>query len=257
MSSVRNRSSGIHSPECKALQVVGPQLKNAIQYDIDDLSLQLLSRDIVNVDNFEDFTNQMISTHQRASNLLRVLQSRVGQNPMNYAMFISILENKSPRGYYHSVISELNRALTNAHTHAGDLYGSSTANHIDSGTTNTSETINLRKYYGYIIIFTGINIVMNIILRLVIVDGAMVTAATAAQVLLYVGFIFILMLGVIMKDKDTIEAGIFGLGLTVGITVFLGIILFAILTIAQDGLSRADQILKPKECHPPELIKLI
>ena len=91
---------------------------------------------------------------------------------------------------------------------------------------NTSESLNLRKYYGYVIIFTGINIVMNIILRLVIVDGAMVTAATAAQVLLYVGFIFILMLGVIMKDrlKDTIEAGTFGLGLTAGITVFLGII---------------------------------
>ena len=226
MSSVRNRSSGVHSPEYKALQVVGPQLKNAIQYDIDDLSLQLLSCEMITVDNYEDFTNQMISTHQRASNLLRVLQSRVGQNPMNYATFVSILENKSPRGYYHSVISELNRALTNAHTHAGNLHGS-TANQIDSGATNTSETLNVRKYYGYVIIFTGINIVMNIILRLVIVDGAMVTAATAAQVLLYVGFIFILMLGVIMKDENTIEAGTFGLGLTVGITVLLGII-FAI-----------------------------
>ena len=232
MSTVRNRSSGLNSPEYKALQVVGPKLKNAIQYDIDDLSLQLLSCGIITVDNFEDFTNQLISTHQRASNLLRVLQNRVGQNAMNYATFISIIENKSPRGYYHSVISELNRALlTNyAHVHAGDLHGS-TANQIDSGAMNTNETLNLQKYYGYIIIFTGINIVMNIILRLVIVDGAMLTAATAAQVLLYVGFIFILMLGVIMKDKDTIKAGTFGLGLTVGITVFLGIILFAILTI--------------------------
>ena len=226
MSSVRNRSSGVYSPEYKALQIVGPQLKNAIQYDIDDLSLQLHSCEMITDDNYEDFTNQMISTHQRASNLLRVLQSRVGQNPMNYATFVSILENKSPRGYYRSVISELNRALTNVHTHAGDLHGS-TANQIDSGATNTSETLNLQKYYGYVIIFTGINIVMNIILRLVIVDGAMVTAATAAQVLLYVGFIFILMLGVITKDENTIEAGTFGLGLTVGITVLLGII-FAI-----------------------------
>ena len=135
MSSVRNRSSGVHSPEYKALQVVGPQLKNAIQYDIDDLSLQLLSCEMITVDNYKDFTNQMISTHQRASNLLRVLQSRVGQNPMNYATFISILENKSPRGYYRTIISELNRALTNANTHAGDLHGSSAANQIDSGAT--------------------------------------------------------------------------------------------------------------------------
>ena len=144
---------------------------------------------------------------------------------MNYAMFVSVLENKSPQGYYHSVISELNRALTNAHTHADDLHGS-TANQIDSGAMNTSETLNFRKYYGYVI-FTGINIVMNIILRLVIVDGAMVTAATAAQVLLYVGCTFMLMLGVITKDENTIEAGTFGLGLTVGITVLLDII-FAI-----------------------------
>ena len=227
MSSIRSR---VDSPECRALQSVGPQLKNAILHDIDDLSLQLHSCGMITDDNYGDFTNQMISAHQRASSLLRVVQNRVGQNPVNYATFVNILENKQPRGYYRSIISELNRALTDPHTYASGSH-SGTGNQTDNGATNTNENLNLQKYYRYVIIFTGINIVMNIILRLVIVDGAMVTAATAAQVLLYVGFIFILMLGVMMKDENTIEAGTFGLGLTVGITVLLGII-FAIITMA-------------------------
>ena len=226
MSSVRNRCSGVDSPEYKTLQRVGPRLKNAIQHDIDDLSLQLHSCGMITDDNYEEFTNRMISTHQRASSLLRVVQSRVGQNPLNYATFVNILENKQPRGYYRSIISELNRALTDPHTYASGFH-SGTENQTNTGATNLGENLNIRKYYRYVIIFTVINIIMNIILRMVIVDGAMVTAATAAQVLLYVGFIFILMLGVMMKDENTIEAGTFGLGLTAGITVLLGII-FAI-----------------------------
>ena len=228
MSSVRNRCGfGADSPEYKALQSVGHQLKNAIQHDIDDLSLQLHSCGMITDDNYEDFTNRMISTHQRASSLLRVVQSRVGQNPVNYATFVNILENKQPRDYYRNIISELNRALMDPHTYASGLH-SDTENQTNTGATNLNgENLNLRKYYCYVIIFTIINIMMNIILRMVIVDGAMVTAATAAQVLLYVGFIFILMLGVMAKDENMIEAGTFGLGLTVGITVLLGII-FAI-----------------------------
>lgn len=220
-------SFGIDSPEYKVLQILAPQVKSAIQHDLHDLSLQLLSCGMITEDNHEDFSNEIIPTYQRASKLLRVVQSRVAQNPLNYATFVSVLENKGPHNYYQSVLSQLSHTLMDESTHHGSTSTQLTI--MDQKLDGDSQS--LHKYYWYIVIFTLINFLLNIIVRIVIAEDGMIKAVTASQILLYLAFIFIFVLGVVMKDQNTIEIGIFGFGLSVGIIILVGIIMIVCMSI--------------------------
>ena len=102
---LRHRS-GYGSIEYKVLQSLAAQLKNAIQDDLNDLCLQLHSCNLITNDNYDDCTNLMVPSYQRASQLIRIIQNRVYEYPINYATFISVLENK-PGGYYHNIFYQL------------------------------------------------------------------------------------------------------------------------------------------------------
>ena len=70
-------SSGNESCEYKVLQSVAAQLKNAIQDDLNDLCLRLHSCNLISNDNYDDCTNLMVPSYQRASQLVRIIQNRV------------------------------------------------------------------------------------------------------------------------------------------------------------------------------------
>ena len=64
---------------------------------------------------------------------------------------------------------------------------------------------------------------VNIVVRIFITDTGMVIAATATQFLMCFMCFFILVLGVILKDEETIKIAAFLYGLIAGIIVFVGI----------------------------------
>ena len=217
-------SSGNESCEYKVLQSLAAQLKNAIQDDLNDLCLRLHSCNLITNDNYDDCTNLMVPSYQRASQLIRIIQNRVCEHPINYVTFISVLENK-PGGYYRSILSLLSDAMKNP-----DLFINSSTQHVDQSEFQTGHeasaaggNLNLHKYFWYFVMFTGINIVVNIIIRIFIKDTGMIIAATAPQFLMCFFCFFILALGVILKDEETIKIAAFLYGLIAGIIVFVGI----------------------------------
>ena len=108
-----------------------------------------------------------------------------------------------------------------------DLYNlSSTAQHMSQSvfTCVGGDSLNLHKYYWYIVLFVCINFIINIIIRVVISDApGMVMAATAAQVFLFLYFVFVFSLGVIFKDENIAQVATFTYGLSAGIIIFMGI----------------------------------
>ena len=206
-----------YSPEYRVLQKLAPQVRKAIQYDLPDLSLHLMSCGMITEDDHEDFTNEMTSTHLRASNLLKVVQSRVSQNPLNYATFVSVLEGKGPRNYYQSILSQLSHALMDESAHSTDA---SLLMKLDLG---ANKQWSLHKYYRNIIIFTLIHFLLNIIIRILLEDDVMVLSVTAAQIFLSLYIVFMFVLGVVIKDVVIIEAVIFGLGVSIGVFIFVGL----------------------------------
>ena len=215
-------SAGIESREYKILQSLTPQLKNAIQHDLNDLCLHLHSCNLLTNDNYDDCTNLMIPNYQRASQLIRIIQDRVCEHPINYATFISVLENK-PDGYYRSILSQLSDAMKNSDLYTSFNSSAQYVNQSESQTGAAGDNLNLHKYFWYFVIFTGINIVVNIVLRIFIPNTGMVIAASAAQFLLCFMCFFILTIGVILKDEETIKMAAFMYGLIAGIIIFVGI----------------------------------
>ena len=167
----------------------------------------------------------MVPNYQRASQLIRIIQDRVCEHPIIYATFISVLENK-PGGYYRSILSQFSDAMKNPDLHTSSVQHVNRSEFL-AGAAGDNLHVNLHKYFWYFVIFTGINIIVNIIIRIFIPDTGMVIAASAAQFLMCFLCFFILALGVILKDEETIKIAAFLYGLIAGIIIFVGIIIIS------------------------------
>ena len=69
----------------------GPQLSNAVQLDISELSGELLSKGLITSANRSNLNNPMIGVGHRASELVSMIRTRVDLDAMNFHYFIETL----------------------------------------------------------------------------------------------------------------------------------------------------------------------
>jgi hypothetical protein len=93
------------SREYKLILRLTPELKTAIQDDLEDISNHLLSCGMITQDNHEDFTNCYKPTHTRAASLIRAVQNKIRIDCRYFSKFVKILEKN--KQYYSSILQRL------------------------------------------------------------------------------------------------------------------------------------------------------
>lgn len=101
ISSVTNSES----PEYRLIVRLTPELRTAIQDDLQDISDHLLSCGMITQDNHEDFTNCYKSSHTRAAGLIRAVQNKIKLDRRYFLKFVKILEKN--KQYYSSILQKL------------------------------------------------------------------------------------------------------------------------------------------------------
>ena len=92
-------------PEYRLIVRLTPELRTAIQGDLQDISDHLLSCGMITQDNHEDFTNCYKSTHTRAASLIRAVQNKIKLDCHHFSKFVEILEKN--KQYYSSILQKL------------------------------------------------------------------------------------------------------------------------------------------------------
>ena len=107
MKGIRETSfiSNSESPEYKLIVRLTPEVRTAIQGDLQNISDHLLSFGMITQDNHEDFTNDYKSTHSRAASLIRAVQNKVKLDCHNFWKFTKVLEKN--KQYYSSILQKL------------------------------------------------------------------------------------------------------------------------------------------------------
>ena len=93
------------SREYRLIVRLTPELRTAIQDDLQDISDHLLSFGMITQDNYEDFTNDYKPTHTRAASLIRTVQNKIKLDCHSFWKFVEILEKN--KRYYSSVLQKL------------------------------------------------------------------------------------------------------------------------------------------------------
>ena len=93
------------SPEYRLIIRLTPELRTAIQDDLQNISDHLLSCGMIIQDNHEDFTNGYKSTHTRAASLIRAVQNKIKLDRHNFWKFTKVLEKN--KRYYSSILQKL------------------------------------------------------------------------------------------------------------------------------------------------------
>ena len=99
-------SRGEDTPQYKIIQRLMPELTIAVQDNLCDLSNRLLSHGLITTENHEVFMNDRgVSTHVRASNLIRTVLNKIKLDVRHYSTFVSVLEENEC--LYESVLQKL------------------------------------------------------------------------------------------------------------------------------------------------------
>ena len=98
-------SSGTDSAEYKVIQRLTPELRTAIQDDLQDISDHLLSCGMITQESHEDFTNSAKPTYARAASLIRAVQNKIKSDRHYYSDFIKVLEKN--KQYYNSILRKI------------------------------------------------------------------------------------------------------------------------------------------------------
>lgn len=98
-------SSGTGTPEYKLIQRLTPELRTAIQDDLQDISDHLLSRGIITRENYQDFTSWARPVYARAASLIQVVQNRIKLNNGYFYDFIQVLEKN--KQYYDAILQKI------------------------------------------------------------------------------------------------------------------------------------------------------
>ena len=93
------------SPEYRLIVRLTPELRTAIQGDLENISDHLLSYGMITQDNHEDFTNCYKPTHTRAASLIRAVQNKIKLDCNCFSKFVKILEKN--KQYYSSILQRL------------------------------------------------------------------------------------------------------------------------------------------------------
>ena len=93
------------TPEYKLLRQLTPELRTAIQDDLQGISDRLLSWGMITQDGHEDFTNCYKSTHIRAASLIRAVQNKVKSDRHYFSKFVKVLEKN--KQYYNSILQKI------------------------------------------------------------------------------------------------------------------------------------------------------
>ena len=102
---ISSATSSQESPEYKLILRLTPELRTAIQDDLQDISDSLLSCGMITQDGHEDFTNCYKSTHTRAASLIRAVQNRIKSDRHYFSKFVQVLEKN--KQYYNSILQKL------------------------------------------------------------------------------------------------------------------------------------------------------
>ena len=83
-----------NTPEFLTLLQCTPQLKDAVQNDLDSLSGELLAANLISPDNDSHLRNQRVSAAIRAADLVAYVRTRVKLDPSKYHVFIEVLKRR-------------------------------------------------------------------------------------------------------------------------------------------------------------------
>ena len=98
-------SSEISSPEYNCIRRLTRDLRTAIQDDLQDISDQLLSYDMITRESYQDFTNWSKPAYARAASLVQTILNRVELDSNYYYDFIQVLEKN--KQYYNPVLQNM------------------------------------------------------------------------------------------------------------------------------------------------------
>ena len=93
------------SPEYRLIVRLTPELRTAIQGDLQNISDHLLSCGMITQDDHEDFTNCYKPTHTRAASLIRAVQNKIKLDCHYFSKFVKVLEKN--KQYYSSILQRL------------------------------------------------------------------------------------------------------------------------------------------------------
>ena len=82
------------TPEFCTLLQCTPQLKDAVQDDLESLSGELLAARLISSDNDSNLRNPHVSAANRAADLVAYVRTRVTLNASDYHVFIEVLKRR-------------------------------------------------------------------------------------------------------------------------------------------------------------------
>ena len=98
------------SPEYNRLKKLASRLKAAVEPNIEALSNDLLSNNIITGDTNTRLINRHVDANFRAAELVNAVLNKVSWSPQDYWKFLSIL--KGNEDFYRDIIRELERPLS-------------------------------------------------------------------------------------------------------------------------------------------------
>ena len=83
-----------NTPEYRTFLKCTPALVNALKHDLDSLSVELLSAELISEGNASTITNKYHDEGDRARKLVGFVRNQVCLNPRNYDKFIEVLKKR-------------------------------------------------------------------------------------------------------------------------------------------------------------------
>ena len=83
-----------NTPKLRTLIKCTPQLKDAVQDDLDSLSGELLAANLISSDNDSHLRNPHVSAAYRAADLVAYVRTRVALAASDYHVFIEVLKKR-------------------------------------------------------------------------------------------------------------------------------------------------------------------